>query len=202
MPVAMIGRVNRALRKVPVWVLYISAALYAIWLFWLGLTGRLGVEPIKELEHRYGMAGLWMLIAGLLVTPMRRIFGINLLPWRRAIGLSALFFILCHFLVWLLLDVQQPAAIAKDILKRPYITLGMGALILMLPLAMTSNNLSLRKLGPVRWRKLHRATYAVVLLGGLHYLLQLRGIRLEAFVYLALILWALGYRLYATRWAR
>ncbi|MCV6597657.1 MAG: protein-methionine-sulfoxide reductase heme-binding subunit MsrQ [Mangrovicoccus sp.] len=179
----IVGRCNGAARRVPEWMLYAGAGGYGVWLFYAGLTGGLGVEPIKELEHRYGMAGLWLLIAGLAVSPLRSRLGLNFLCWRRAIGLAAFFFILCHFLVWLLLDVQQPAAIAKDLIKRPYITLGMGALILMLPLALSSNNWAMRKLGPLRWRRLHQLTYAVALLGCLHYLMQLRGLRLEPLVY-------------------
>lgn len=191
MPVAdtsdIVLRCNGAVRGVPDWILYIGAAAYAAWVFWLGLTGGLGIEPIKELEHRYGMAGFYFVIIGLAVTPMRQWTGVNLICWRRAIGLIAFFFILAHLLVWLLLDVQMLSAIGKDIVKRPYITVGMAAFVLMIPLALTSNNWSMRRLGPVRWRKLHKLTYVITILGCLHYLLQVRGFRLEAVAYTVII---------------
>ena len=118
---------------------------------------------------------------------MRQWTGVNLICWRRASGLIAFFFILAHLLVWLLLDVQMLSAIGKDIVKRPYITVGMAAFVLMIPLALTSNNWSMRRLGPVRWRKLHKLTYVITILGCLHYLLQVRGFRLEAVAYTVII---------------
>ena len=183
----VVGRCNRTVRSVPDWILYALAAAYVAWLFYLGVTGGLGVEPIKALEHRYGMAGFWALIAVLAVTPLRRWFGVNLMSWRRAVGLIAFFFICCHLLVWLILDVQMLSEIGKDIMKRPYITIGMAAFVLMVPLALTSNNWSVRKLGPLRWRTLHKLTYAIALLGCLHYLMQVRGFRLESLVYVGLV---------------
>ena len=191
----IVGTCNSTVRRVPDWILYAAAAAYASWLFWLGLTGGLGMEPIKELEHRYGMAGLWALIAGLAITPMRRWTGVSFLCWRRAVGLVTFFFILCHLLVWLLLDVQMLSEIGKDIMKRPYITIGMAAFVLLIPLALTSNNWSVRKLGAMRWRQLHKLTYAIAVLGCLHYLMQVRGFRLEALVYTVLIVGLLLARL-------
>lgn len=191
----IVVRCNGAARRVPDWILYGGAAAYAVWIFWLGLTGGLGVEPIKELEHRYGMAGFYFVMAGLAVTPLKTWTGVNLVCWRRAIGLIAFFFIMAHLLVWLVLDVQMLSAIGKDILKRPYITIGMAAFVLMIPLAVTSNNLSMRKLGPLRWRKLHKLTYAITILGLLHYLMQVRGFRIEALIYAVIIVGLLITRL-------
>ena len=85
--------------------------------------------------------------------------------------------------------------VGKDIVKRPYITVGMAAFVLMIPLALTSNNWSLRKLGPVRWRRLHKLTYVITILGCLHYLMQVRGFRIEAVVYTGLIVLLLVARL-------
>ena len=103
-------RVNGALRRVPVWPVYVVGALPPLWFLYLGLTGGLGVEPIKELEHRLGELGLQVLIAALAVTPLRRFTGISLLRFRRAIGLIAFYYIACHLLVWLVLDIQRPRA--------------------------------------------------------------------------------------------
>jgi hypothetical protein len=84
---------NGALRRVPPWTLYIVGAAWAAWLFWLGLTGGLGAEPITELEHRYGELAINLLVAGLAVTPLRRYLGVNLMPFRRAIGVLTFFFV-------------------------------------------------------------------------------------------------------------
>lgn len=178
--------VNRAARRVPTWAVYLALALPAPWLFWLGLTGGLGVEPIKALEHEYGELALKLLIAGLCVTPLRRFAGVNLLKFRRAIGLMAFFYVSAHLLVWLVLDVQLLGQIWADILKRPYITVGMAAFVLMIPLAATSTNAAIRRLGG-GWRKLHRLTYAVALLGALHFVMLAKGFQIEPLVYMGIV---------------
>lgn len=186
--------INQTLRRIPVWAIYLLGALPAPWLFYLGLTGGLGVEPIEALEHRYGELALQLLIAGLAVTPLRRHVGLNLMKFRRAIGVLTFVYVALHLLVWLVLDVQLPSQIWADILKRPYITVGMTAFLLLLPLALTSNNWSVRRLGP-RWRKLHRLVYAAALLGAMHYLLLAKGLQIEPLVYLATIIALLALRL-------
>lgn len=189
------GTINRTLRRVPAWPLYLLGAGWAAWLFWLGLTGGLGVEPINALERRYGELGLQLLVLGLMVTPLRRWTGVNLLKFRRAIGLLAFFFILAHFTVWALLDVQSLARVWADIVKRPYVTVGMAAFVMMIPLALTSNNLSLRRLGAAAWRRLHWLTYPVAVLGAVHYLWLAKGFQIEPLVYLGLVLALLATRL-------
>ena len=188
-------RVNLTLSRVPVWLLYLSGALVPCWLLWLGLTGGLGVEPIKELEHRLGELALQLLIATLAVRPLLIWTGISLMRFRRAIGVICFSYVVLHLLVWLVLDVQILGQIWADILKRPYITVGMAAFVLMLPLAITSNNLSLRKLGPKRWRKLHRLTYPVAILGAVHYVMLAKGFRIEPLVYLGIVLALLATRI-------
>ncbi|MDW3117831.1 MAG: protein-methionine-sulfoxide reductase heme-binding subunit MsrQ [Roseovarius pacificus] len=191
-------RLNRLARRVPAAVLYVLGLLQALWLFYLGATGGLGVEPIKALEHELGEIALQLVIAGLCITPLRRFAGINLLKFRRALGLMAFFFVTLHLLVWLVLDVQIPAQIWADILKRPYITVGMLAFALMIPLAMTSNGWSVRRLG-ARWRKLHRLTYAVAVLGGIHFLWLVKGFQIEPILYLAAIMLLLALRVRPVR---
>ena len=129
------------------------------------------------------------------MTPLRRLLGVNLLRFRRALGLMVFFFVLAHLLVWALLDVQALGAVWADIVKRPYVTVGMIALILLVPLALTSNNLSLRRLGAASWRRLHLATYAVALLGAVHYVWLARGFAIEPLVYLGLVVALLATRL-------
>jgi len=146
------------------------------------------VEPINELEREYGETALLLLIAGLMVTPIRRWSGVNLIKYRRAIGLSTFFLVLAHFLVWAVLDVQSLGRVWEEVLKRPYVTVGMAAFALLIPLALTSNTLSIRKLGASGWRKLHRLTYPAAVLAGLHYLWLVKGFQIEPVIYLAVIL--------------
>ena len=191
----MRDRLNSLLRRVPVWVVYVAGMLPAPILLYMGAVGALGVEPIKALEHELGELALKFLVAGLAVTPLRRFAGINLLKFRRAIGLIAFYYVSCHLLVWLVLDVQLPSQIWADIVKRPYITVGMAAFVLLTPLAVTSNNLSLRRMGPVAWRRLHKLVYPAVILGAVHYVMLGKGFQIEPLIYLAIILGLLLARL-------
>ncbi|UWQ62793.1 protein-methionine-sulfoxide reductase heme-binding subunit MsrQ [Leisingera caerulea] len=195
------GFANQLVRRLPVWPLYLLGALPAPWLFYLGLTGGLGVEPIKALEHEYGELALQLLILTLAISALRRLLGLNLLKFRRAIGLLCFFYVLCHLLVWLVLDVQILGQILTDIAKRPYITIGMGAFVLMLPLALTSNNLSVRKLGRT-WSRLHRLTYAAAVLGSVHFVMLAKGFQIEPLIYLGLMLFLLALRVPYSRWLR
>jgi sulfoxide reductase heme-binding subunit YedZ len=185
--------INAAARHVPVWLVWGGLGAPAVWYFYLGLTGGLGADPIEALEHALGEVALQLLVAGLCITPLRRYLGINLLRFRRAIGLLAFTYVVLHLLVWLVLDVQIPAQIWADIVKRPYVTIGFVAFLLMIPLAVTSNNASVRKLGP-QWRRLHQLTYAVALLGAVHFIWLSKGFQIEPLLYLAAILALLALR--------
>lgn len=191
----MIDTLNSNLRRIPAWTIYIVGAAWAAWLFYLGLTGGLGVEPINALEREYGEIGLKLLVAGLAITPLRKYAGLNLLKFRRALGVTTFFYILAHFLVWAVLDVQSLSRVWEEIVKRPYVTVGMLSFVLMIPLAVTSNNLSLRKLGAASWRKLHKLTYPIAVLGAVHYLWLVKGFQLEPIVYLGIILGLLATRM-------
>ncbi|MHC0054156.1 protein-methionine-sulfoxide reductase heme-binding subunit MsrQ [Actibacterium sp. D379-3] len=177
---------NARLRRFPAWPLYIVGMLPAAWFLWLGLTGGLGVEPIRGLEHALGKTGLKLLVAVLAVTPLRRFTGVSLLRFRRALGLLAFFYILLHLAVWLFLDVQDWGRIWADIVKRPYITIGMAGFVLMLPLALTSNTWSVRRLG-LKWRQLHRLTYPAAVLGALHFVMLVKGWQIAPLIYLLAI---------------
>ena len=188
------NHLNTLLRKLPVWVVYLVLVLPPFWYLYLGLTGGLGVEPIKALEHELGELAPIFLIIGLAVTPLRRFLGLNLMKFRRAIGVMTFYYVACHLLVWLVLDVQDPARIWADIVKRPYITVGMAAFVLLLPLAATSNNLSVRELGPT-WRKLHKLVYPAAVLGAVHFVMLAKGFQIEPLIYLAIIMVLLALRL-------
>ena len=159
--------INRTARKFPTWPLYVLAVLPPVWLLYSGLTGGLGVDPTKAMERQIGLWGLQVLIASLMVTPLRTWCGVNLLKFRRALGLITFFYITLHLTVWLGLDIQlRWGEIWKDILKRPYITIGMLGFASMLPLALTSWNGAVRRMGASAWRKLHKLAYFAVVAGG------------------------------------
>lgn len=187
-------RINGWLRLVPAWPLYVLGAGWAGWLFYLAASGQMGAEPINALERRYGEIGLQLLVVGLLVTPLRKWTGVTFLKFRRALGLTAFFFILAHFLVWAVLDVQSVERIWADIVKRPYVTIGMAGFLLLIPLALTSNSWSIRKLGAAGWRRLHWLTYPAAVLGAAHYIWLAKGFQIEPLVYLAAILGLLAAR--------
>lgn len=192
---SMLQRLNQTIGRVPPWLIYLFSVFPPVWFLYLGLTGGLGVEPISELEHRLGELALQLLIATLAIRPLREWTGVNLLKQRRALGVVTFFYVFLHLLVWLVLDVQFLDQIWADIVKRPYITVGMAGFALMIPLAVTSNNLSLRKLGPKRWRILHRLMYPVVLLGAVHFVMLAKGFQIEPLIYLATVLVLLALRL-------
>ncbi|PTW44559.1 protein-methionine-sulfoxide reductase heme-binding subunit MsrQ [Rhodovulum kholense] len=194
-----VQRVNIALARLPTWPVYVAGMLPAAWAVWLGATGGLGVEPINALENRLGLLALQFLIAGLAVTPLRRWTGLNLIRFRRALGLVAMGHLVLHLTVWLVLDLRDWGLIWADIVKRPYITVGMLAFALLLPLAATSSNRAIRSLGPLRWRRLHRLVYLAVPLGGLHFVMQAKGWQIEPLVYLATTLGLLALRVGVTR---
>lgn len=182
-------------RRVPMPLVYILALLPLPIGFWQALTGQLGPEPIKALEHFYGWYALAFMVAVLSVTPLRRFLGLNLMVWRRALGLTVFAYVTAHLAVWLVLDVQDPVRIWADIVKRPYITIGMVAFLLLIPLALTSRDRVLRRMGPLRWRRLHRLTYVVAVLGALHFIMLRKGVQIEPLLWMAAVLGLLALRL-------
>ncbi|TZG36717.1 protein-methionine-sulfoxide reductase heme-binding subunit MsrQ [Agrobacterium sp. B1(2019)] len=182
-------------RPAAIWALYIAGLCPGVWYFYLAATGGLGFNPVKEFEHLLGIWALRFLCLGLLVTPLRDLFNINLIAYRRALGLTAFYYVLAHFTVYLVLDRGLIlSSIAGDILKRPYIMLGMAGLVMLTPLALTSNRWSIRKLGS-RWNTLHKLVYLVLIVGVLHFVLARKSITLEPVFYITTMVVLLGYRL-------
>ena len=179
-------RINQVARKFPTWAIYIVYLIPVPVLLYMAQTGGLGREPIKALEHELGEIALQLVIIGLCISPLRRFFGLNLIKFRRTMGVLAFTYVVLHLLVWAVLDVQSLDRVWADIVKRPYITIGMAAFVLMIPLALTSNNMSVRWLGTA-WRQLHLLTYPVAILSGIHYVWLAKGFQLEPLVYLAVI---------------
>jgi len=168
-----------------------------------GVAGfSLGANPVEELIHGCGIWGLNFLLITLTVTPVRKLTGQAwLLRFRRMLGLFAFFYVLMHFLVYAGLDQHfDLAVILEDIAERPFITLGLTALLLLLPLAATSNRAMMRRLGQ-RWQKLHRLVYPIAIIGVWHFYWQVKLDTLEALIYAIVLAVLLGYRLFE-RWRR
>ena len=190
----MAARAPQRRRPIGVWALYAAGLLPAAYWFWLGATGRIPGNAVKEFEHVLGIWALRFLLATLTVTPLRDLAGINLLRYRRALGLLAFWYVVMHFLTYLILDQNlNLAAILADIAKRPFITIGMACLVLLVPLAATSNAFSIRRLGP-NWNRLHRLVYVIVLGGAAHYAMSVKVVTAEPFLYLVLACLLVLYR--------
>jgi len=160
----------------------------------------LGANPIEELIHRLGLWGLRFLLITLSVTPLRQLTGWGwLLRFRRMLGLFAFFYVVLHFFSYAGLDQRfDLPAIVEDVVKRPYITIGMTALLLLLPLAITSTNAMMRRLGR-RWQKLHRLVYLIAILGVWHFYWQVKQDILEPVIYALSLAVLLGFRLVKRR---
>jgi sulfoxide reductase heme-binding subunit YedZ len=160
----------------------------------------LGANPIEELLHELGRWGLKFLLLTLAVTPLRRWTGWNwLIGFRRMLGLFSFFYIVLHFTVYAVLDQGLDfSAIIEDVLKRPYITLGMAGLLMLIPLAVTSTRGMMRRLGK-RWQKLHRLVYIIAIAGVWHFYWQVKLDTLEPTVYALVLAGLLGARVYFAR---
>jgi sulfoxide reductase heme-binding subunit YedZ len=167
------------------------------------ITGRLGANPIEEIQDRFGNWTLRFVMITLAVTPLRRITTWNwLIRFRRMFGLFAFFYVLMHFLTWLILDQELLlSAIAEDITERPFITLGFTAFLLLTAMAVTSTNGMRRRLGR-RWQHLHYGIYAVGALGVSHYWWQVKADIREPLIYAIILAALLGYRVWWRRRTR
>jgi sulfoxide reductase heme-binding subunit YedZ len=173
--------------EVPRLAVYVVGLAPAAWLFWLGVEDRLGPEPIKALEQGLGLWSLRFLLACLAVTPLRRFAGLDLLRYRRALGLLAFYYAFLHLAAYVGLDhgFDWPAILA-DIVKRPYVTVGMASFAILVPLAVTSNAAAIRRMGGRAWARLHRLVYVAALGAAAHFLLIVKSWPAEPLVYAGL----------------
>lgn len=195
------------IRRVIKPALFVVCALPLLGLIWglLGAefgvgSGTLGANPVEKIQDTFGQWGLRFILITLAVTPVRDWFT---MPWlvqlRRMLGLYAFFYVLMHFLTWLILDQGLYwSGILQDIGERPFITLGFAALLMLIPLAVTSTNKMMRRLGK-RWKKLHRLVYIIALFGVWHYYWQVKSDITEPLIYLTIALVLLGWRAWKAR---
>ncbi|MDM5147786.1 sulfoxide reductase heme-binding subunit YedZ [Candidatus Persebacteraceae bacterium Df01] len=168
----------------------LAAITYAV------LSGNI-TEPVEFITRETGEHALHFLIIILLMTPLRQITRWNSpIKLRRMFGLFAFFYVFCHFCTYLFLDLQLDfSLVVDDIIKRKYITVGFVAFLLLLPLAITSNRFSIKKMGSKRWTSLHKSIYLIALLGPLHFLWLERGEDLsEPLTYLVIMIALLALR--------
>ncbi len=167
----------------------------------LNNTRYLGSNPVKEGEHALGEWTLRFLLATVAVTPLRQITGWNwLAKHRRTLGLFAFGYLILHWLAYVLLDVQLDwAELTKDLLKRPYIYLGMIALVLMIPLAVTSTKGMIRRLGGKRWNRLHQLIYPITVLGTIHFFMAVKKDITEPLLFASAFALLYAYRLWKWR---
>jgi len=180
--------------------IYLVGMLPAVQTFYLGIVDQLGADPQKTLERTLGLWALRFLIATLAITPLRRLGLANLIRYRRALGLLAFYYAALHLSVYIVLDQGlDPGAIWADIVKRPYITVGMLAFTILLPLAVTSNAPMIRRLGGTAWQRLHRLVYIAAAAAVLHFIMLEKSWSGELILYAALIAGLLAFRLLGRR---
>jgi methionine sulfoxide reductase heme-binding subunit len=163
-------------------------------------NNNLGTNPVETLTHETGDWALRFLLVTLAITPLRRLSGANwVIKLRRMFGLYAFFYACLHFLTYIWFDHYFDwAEIARDIPKRPFITVGFTAFVLLIPLAATSTNGMMRRLKK-NWIKLHKLVYIIAVLGILHFIWLVKADILEPMAYAAILLVLLGYRAYDQR---
>jgi sulfoxide reductase heme-binding subunit YedZ len=159
---------------------------------------RLGANPIEAVTHATGDWALRMLLITLAVTPLRRLTGLHwLIRLRRMLGLFAFFYVSLHFAAYVWLDLYFDwNAIALDILDRPFVTVGFAAFVLMLPLAFTSTQAAMRRMGGRRWQALHRSVYGIAILAVVHYWWLVKADIREPLIYALILAALLGLRVW------
>jgi sulfoxide reductase heme-binding subunit YedZ len=192
-------------RRVAKPIVFVLCLLPLLWLL-AGIVGwpgaDLGANPVEKIQDTLGIWGLRLLLATLAITPLREIGGWPRLQlFRRMLGLFAFAYLLLHFLFYLFVDQALDwRQLAADIVKRPYITVGFAALLLLVPLAVTSTRRAMRRMGR-RWQMLHRLVYPAAVLGCVHFWWQVKADVREPLIYVAVAALLLGWRV-AGWWRR
>jgi sulfoxide reductase heme-binding subunit YedZ len=202
MPSLKINPADRTIRLFIKPVVFLLCLAPLLELVWQGIYGSLGTNPVETITHGTGDWTLRFLLITLTITPLRRITGNSwLIKLRRLLGLYAFFYACLHFMTYIWFDQNFDwAEIVKDIPKRPFITVGFAAFVLLLPLAFTSTNAMMRRLKK-NWQRLHKLIYVIAVLGVLHFLWLVKADVLEPAIYGAVLIVLLGYRAFHQRLA-
>ena len=177
---------NNLLRSLPVSLLYCVLSIPIPLYFFLGILNRLGPDPLRYLEHKYGEIGLILLLVTVSISPILKYTKINLVKFRRCIGLVAFYYISSHICVYVFLDIGLSMDILiSDLKKRYYIIAGFIAFVTLIPLAITSNNFAVRKLNSRAWKKIHNLIYIAIITSILHFILMSKTWTGELYFYMA-----------------
>lgn len=184
-------RVNQFLKGVPPWVVYLLGVLPAVWVIYGGLSA---IDPVRAIEWGLGLWAVRLLIATLFISPLRWV-GLNLIRFRRQLGLVAFAYVVLHFASWLTIDMGlRWSQILPDLYKRWYIVVGMSSLLILIPLAVTSNNASIKAMGARNWTRLHKLAYLATGLGMLHFLMVGKVYTVEVLIYAGILVALLAVR--------
>ena len=183
--------------------LFLASLIPFIRLIWYGYSSQLGANPIEFITRSLGTWTLVFILITLTITPLRKLSGWSwLIKLRRMAGLFAFFYALLHFITYIWLDqFFDLNSIYKDVIKRPFITIGFTAFILLIPLALTSTNAMMKKLGGKRWQLLHRFIYLTAIFAVVHYWWLVKKDITQPLIYAAILAILLGYRVWI-RWLK
>ena len=191
--------VRASIRRLKSWHIYVSLLVPLLFLTYDLLSGRLGVDPMRSIEKSLGITAIYILILTLCITPFSTLTGINFIRFRRAFGLMSFFYIILHLSTWLLLDMQlRWVEIVESLTRKPFIVFGMMGFLLLIPLAATSNNYSMKRLGKY-WPKLHKLIYVAIILGGIHYLMMEKTLQNDAIITFIIIIVLISLRFFKIR---
>ena len=191
--------VKASIRRLKSWHIYVSLLVPLLFLTYDLLSGRLGVDPMRSIEKSLGITAIYILILTLCITPFSTLTGINFIRFRRAFGLMSFFYIILHLSTWLLLDMQlRWVEILESLTRKPFIVFGMMGFLLLIPLAATSNNYSMKRLGKY-WPKLHKLIYVAIILGGIHYLMMEKTLQNDAIITFIIIIVLISLRFFKIR---
>ena len=191
--------VRASVRRLRSWHIYLSLLVPLLFLAYDLLSGQLGVDPMRAIEKSLGVTAIYILILTLCITPFSLLTGINFIRFRRAFGLMSFFYIILHFSTWLLLDMQlRWVEIAESLTRKPFIVFGMMGFLLLIPLAATSNNYSMKRLGKY-WQKLHKLIYVAIILVGIHYLMMEKTLQNDAIITFIIIIALISLRFFKIR---
>ena len=191
--------VRASVRRLRSWHIYVSLLVPLLFLTYDLLSGGLGVDPMRAIEKSLGVTAIYILILTLCITPFSVLTGINFIRFRRAFGLMSFFYIILHFSTWLLLDMQlRWVEIVESLTRKPFIVFGMMGFLLLIPLAATSNNYSMKRLGKY-WPKLHKLIYVAIILGGIHYLMMEKTLQNDAIITFIIIIVLISLRFFKIR---